>query len=541
MEPDTNTMSDPYKPRLSTVKDSLTVDGDSLKAKLIAPYPQRNLGEAVMALYQVKLWHSTETGDIEYICFPTTVAGKIVGYITRKELHTKTSKWNKVGLTGCTTELQGQFICKPDRNKAIIICEGQIDTLACRQVIDEQGDEASEEYDVVSIGYGCRNALEHIKTNLAFVQQYGRVITAFDGDACTDKELKKGGVKGLEATYDCHINLLKQGCVLIMPKGCDLYDVVSEPLGSDTLWRNIQQATTYQPPDIHSGVPANGQMLKKPTKRGIQLIKFPLLMSQINGIRENELTVVIAPPKSGKTLFMKELALELMNVLKDGKCGNLFIASLEESVQRYRQSLVAIRADVPLLEFLENPNQIDDEIFNETLKLLGTTLLSDNSEGTLKCNNIVDMYTYLFLERGVRYFILDHLHFLLDSSQDNMTEKMQLDDTLKKIGRFCRAYPVHVFVVAHITVDKMRDNAARKEAKNEESYWYMVNELDARGTAAFSQVCDNMIGINACRYLTGGIQHTQLQVLLCRGATLSKSAKCETMKVWKGKGRFRLW
>lgn len=506
-------------------------------------YKQRKLTKATLDHYHIKLWHNETDGTLQSVAFPVTKNGKVTGYLLRNENFTnKSNKWSMTGEVGVDTELLGQSVCRPSPMKTLIICEAQIDCLSLYQTINQFN---QINYDIVSIGYGTKNALDHIENNLPFVKAYHQVVTCFDGDRATHGERKRGIMRGEEATEKVHSCLITGGFVLPMPDGKDVNDFLIDDKVSELEELVKTGIRPYKNPAVHIGCSLSIDELLEPTEAGLSVQSFPKLMKRLGGFRKHELTVLLAPPKSGKTLVTRQLSLGFIQKLtQENKGARFFIASLEETNKRTVQNMCAMVGDMPAQVFREQPSLANPMHLHTVLRLLKDTVLFNHVEHKLTPENIITTLTYAHLSLGVNYFILDHLSYLIPSTKEN--ERQRIDLLLNELGDFIRKYPVHIIAVTHITIDKVRLNTSKNASKNHRDdehpsrpYWYNVIEYDARGSTAFSQVADNVIGINKCLNPDGSLNSTSLQLLLCREREQDDLGLCDRLTMGNGTGFLR--
>ena len=478
-------------------------------------YPKRKLTFETLEHFGVKTWMCGEVDEIDYLAFPITKKGKVEGYILRKEaFKDKAEKWCYIGEYGVRHELSGQFVCTPSKHKHLIVCEGQLDYLCLYQCLHEAN--YLDGYDVVSLGYGVGNAEDHLEHNRAFFSQYDKVITCFDADCCTSAELRKGLLRGREATAIVQQMLMNKGCVVELDDDMDVGDYILADREKDLLV-SVLDAEPFLTEGVINASNVSLKRLVEPIRKGIALPSFPSLSKRLGGLRENELTLLLAPPKSGKTLVTGQIVLDL---LRAGE--GVFLASLEESTIKTLQRLVAMQADVNHALFREKPEDLDPYCVYQGQRTLSRLKLFDSVAEELTPDNILRMMIWLHKCHGVQWFVIDHMSDVV-ASCGSENERMLIDGLLRGLGRFTRECPVHVLCVSHITIDKGRwasaMNAAKLDKKDEmpcKPFWYRVNEYDGRGSGAFAHVPSNVIGIDKCVNPNGSLRCTQLSLLLCR-------------------------
>lgn len=132
------------------------------------------------------------------------------------------------------------------------------------------------------------------------------------------------------------------------------------------------------------------------------------------GFRSNQLIVISAPPKAGKTQFCVHLAKSLPNPTMF-----LFEETAPEVLYKYKKK------GLPLPKFYTT---------NELVEMNIESLYRKMIEAWAKYNS--------------RIFFVDHLHFLLDGKENAGFEIKEIVQSLKK---FAKRHKFTIFLIAHIS------------------------------------------------------------------------------------------
>jgi hypothetical protein len=426
--------------------------------------------------------------------YPLLKKGKLVAYKKRDYLVPKKHAFSIIGQADVTCDLVGAHKLKS--GKRIYITEGEEDLAAAWQA---QYDEiqANPKFagkfhpNVVSVGHGAAYAAEHISNNLDVVNRYEMIVTCYDSDKASRAAYNHGERKGYEATCETHLLLGFDRCKYLPMDLKDPSEYMQAGKGKELGQLLAWGYQDFTPITIESGDEFTVDELLEPLRPGEDIRSLPKTSAIIKGLRDYEMTLVIAPPKSGKSTISKQIAKDIMDdTSTTHKVGHIF---LEESGKKTRQSFIALDNNVPLAAFRENPGILTREQVQASYDKLyasGKNLFLNTKEGKLKPEQVVSNMKYMYA-KGCRRIILDHLSMVVSGS-DNTNERKEIDNLLTEMAAFCESHPVHVLVVAHIR--RIEDNPPLDDEKNIiYPYFRNVNVEHARGSSAFEQLFWNAI------------------------------------------------
>lgn len=168
---------------------------------------------------------------------------------------------------------------------------------------------------------------------------------------------------------------------------------------------------------------------------------WPCVDRLLRGVRIGEMTMVTGHTNHGKTTWTMNL---LRNLAKQGhpamssalENGPIAVAR-KVFQQDFGRPISSIKTDSDRTEAMACLRQIDRDPF----------FLLD-MYGRHPIDRILDAFSYARHRLGVRYFALDHLHFLgkADPRQETLDH---LDESLAKVVSATRELGIHVFLIAH--------------------------------------------------------------------------------------------
>jgi len=441
--------------------------------------------------FGVRSEFSVVDGTVIAHYFPVTKGGKLTGFLKRDLTKPKKKAFSTVGIVEVTSDLVGQGVCT--KSKRLFICEGQYDYLSVWQALyfSEYNQSLKTPFipNVVTIGLGAGNAVEHIGNNIDFVNQYAEPCTVFDNDEATPEQRADGEILGRDAAM--LVSLAFEGFKDVYLDLKDPNEYIKSSRSEDLAKLCMFSAKEYQVESVEYGAGGIDDILK-PVPKGIMIPGLPILMSKMRGFRPAELTVILAPPKAGKTTLCKLINYHLL--LMKVKTLGIY---LEEDVTKTRQSFIAMDNNVHLPCFRENPLLISQDNIQRSMetvlnpKYASFTIDRKGHIGPDRLMQILELEA----ARNTKFVILDHLSFVFSGSK-NGNERKEIDNLLTDLAAFIKRTGVSVIAVAHITRDKSRGKPKNPDGSIKYPYWYEIEPDDGRGSGAFEQVTWNLIGLD---------------------------------------------
>ena len=141
----------------------------------------------------------------------------------------------------------------------------------------------------------------------------------------------------------------------------------------------------------------------------------PELDNILDGFRSNQVIVISAPPKAGKTQFCVHIAKNMPNPTMF-----LFEESPAEVLYKYKKK------GLPLPRFYTHNDLVEDNIDGLYRKMI---------EAWAKYNS--------------RIFFIDHLHYLLEDNRDDTSTKIK--KVMQELKNFAKRHGFTIFLIAHMT------------------------------------------------------------------------------------------
>ena len=463
--------------------------------------PERGLTQQDAEFYGIRSAVSQKDGKtIEATYFPYyNKAGELTGFKKRDWTVTKDHDFHftTVGTVKINAQMFGQMQT-PKGGRKLIIVEGEEEVPATRRAILDslKGTkyEGKIEPSVVSVSMGTANAAECVAHNLDFVQSFSDIVLAFDSDAATQKELKKGILKGKEAKQEVAGLLLSDNIYTIThPHGMkDSRDCLlnghSVELGK-ILAFGLEK---YSPEKIICGDDVDVDSLLEPLREGHYIERYPKLMEKLHGIRTgNELITYTAFSGVGKSTLNREIAWEL--VAAGYKVGFIF---LEEPTKKTQQSLIALELGVRLPDFRKNPLAVTtrEKVLEAKNKVIsnGRTYFLDHF-GSMKVEKLMQQIKYLHFICGCEHIFIDHISMVVAGLESN-NERKDIDMLYEELAAFMTNNNVTVHAVCHLK--RVEDNAPKqKEGEEPKAYWRQVKKEFLRGSSGIEQMSSCIIAL----------------------------------------------
>ena len=361
--------------------------------------------------------------------------------------------------------------------KFAVITEGEEDALAVWQAYNAKG----KDYTVLSLpnGAGCGGLDKREVWD--YLTSFEGLLLLFDND-----EQGREGVEKFADLYSTEVKL-KVG---EWPEGiADANDAIKQGKQGE-IYKAVSRARDYQPEMVIPGSDISLDMVTEPIKKGHDLRRFPELSRKIGGVRDGELTTVMAPPGVGKSTWVAEVGYELIKHT-DEKVAWMF---LEEDLKKAAQRLIAIDNDVPLPRYRLDtsiiPKDKIEESYNALINNNRTWFISLGASGRVSVDRLLHLLRY-YRSQGVTRFIFDHISIVF-SHDDRDNERKLIDNVLSEVAAFCAATGSHVIMVAHI---KRFDQKVYVNDELHDAKWLYIDPAMARGSGSFEQLSFNIVAI----------------------------------------------
>lgn len=425
---------------------------------------ERKLAKTYCEMYGMRVSYDTETGGISEHYYPVTKDNKITGYKVRK----LPKEFIAIGDTK-KCQLFGQWLFDGDgayvdkaSKKFLIICEGELDTIAMQQAMMEHGNNYVNA--VVGLPNGA-NA-RAVKDNYKFINSFENVILVLDQDESgrnaaieIAKALPMGKAK--IASYS-----EKDPCEMVKRKK------------SSELSKLIWKSEPYSPSGILDGS-GLWEVVSKPMENESEDYPWAGLNALTCGIRTSELVTIVAGSGVAKSTFARKIFHYLLENT-DAKIGGMF---LEESIRKTGLSLMSFSAK-KLLHLPKTEATQDElkEAFDNTLGT-GRVFLFD-SFGSNDLDTICENIVYFAKAAGCKYIFLDHISILVSGGLQG-DERRALDQISTKLRTLVQELDISLIMISHL---KRPEGKAHEEGA-------ATSLAQIRGSAGIAQLSDIVIGI----------------------------------------------
>ena len=472
-------------------KSAITVDEVTQNGMTDFDIPERGIDMETVKHFGIRKLFNEVTQQVEGYFFPVTKNGDVTGYIQcSPHRPKKNGRFTVVGDVGVDNELLGQ--AQASEGAKVFIVEGFWDCMSAWQSLNNHKPSGYKGIPAVvspALGIGdvekSPNAKRQIANNIEFLDKYRDKVMCFDNDS-GDYNV------GQEAVKDIAVVLRNFKNVVLPVNDCN--EMMLQK-GEKELYFQLLQAKDYEHGSVVSGLSSSEEeraSLLTPLAKGIPLSSLPNTSRLLQGLRDTELTVVLAPPKCGKTTLVRQINYDLI------KAGIPTMGIyLEDPIQKVRQSMIAQHVGMHLPVFRKDPTRAPIEKVDEAMDLLSQdhVFFFDEREGRMTPQNVITQLEWAAI-KGVKFIILDHLSFVFSGSDSGGNERKEIDKLITDLASFVKRTGVHVIAVAHITIDRNRNKPKNPDGSIKYPYWYEVEEYDARGSGAFAQLCWNMIAID---------------------------------------------
>lgn len=471
--------------------------------------------------FGVRTGYSEVEQRVNAYYFPVTKKGETCGFIkVQPDLSKKNGRFSTVGTVEIDCDLMGQQQAQKNKGSILFIVEGMKDLLTAFQAMNNNKGQYKGYPNVITFPLGIgsirgvTNARQALANNLEFIQSYGKpktsekgflvqgVVTCFDNDNPTNDDSIIN--VGQEAVKDCAL-VLKDFWNVLLPLN-DCWDFRKEH-GEDRLFRTLRfDCKPFENDHILTGG-VDIQELREPLRKGVHVDVLPKTMNILKGLRNREMTIVLAPTGVGKTTICKEIGYALVKAGR--KVGHVF---LEEDLKKTQQSYIALDNNVHLPKLRANPDCISEEAFlnsyNELVNNDRTMWMQHF--GSMEPSSLLQKFEWMAI-KGMEFIILDHISMVFSGS-NSKNERQEIDHLLTELAAFTTRTGVHPIIVSHIKrVNKVQPKD--KDGTVKYPYWDTVDETQARGSGAFEQLGWNIIALEPEKLEDGSRGRLRTRVL----------------------------
>lgn len=486
--------------KVSRTRESLA----SINALPIADLSHRGISFETCETFNVRMSVSSEDGETpSSIYFPYyDQKGNVCGWKRKDLTLDKTDKYyiTAIGKVGVECKMFGQQVAEGiDRKKSkVILVEGEEDTLISYQALAEWADNSGKYTGlrpfVLGLNCGAGNAVDSVQNNIKYIGKFKQVCLAFDNDEATDKQRKKGIVKGKECTDNVAASLMSDNVMVLdwNETNCKDPNEVYLEEGQDKLAKLL--SFSWEKYQTEKVVTANNFTLDEIVEvreQGAYVDTMPRLMEKIQGFRKRELSVFTSLSGVGKTTITSEIA---YNLAEDGyKMGMIF---LEEETRETIQRMMARKLEVNYNKFKFDPRQHASEVgLSDAFDWCRESerFAFVDHFGHIRIEDFMNIVKFLTFVKKVDYIILDHIT-VLTSSANPKEATAEIDKVMVELAAFVASHDVGILVISHL--NRSASDELKGISRIEEPVWIKVKKEDMRGSSSLEALAWVVMGLD---------------------------------------------
>lgn len=364
----------------------------------------------------------TAEGIIEHYYPYFDKDGKLTALKTRKT-QTKEFAWE-----GNSREavLFGQQLF-PKGGRYVTICEGEIDCMSAYQIFGGTGA-------YVSVKNGAKD-LKTVKENYEWLDSFENIIICLDGD----KAGREAAIKLAEMLPPKKTKIVK-----FSEEYKDVNDFLVRKQ-SEAFRKLWWQAEEYRPEDIVNVTSLLDRVMDYRKTHQYMPTPWEGLNEMLQGTRAGQLAILTSGSGMGKSIFLRTWMSYLMQTDKSLNVGGLF---MEESVEETVVSLMSTVAGKNLKKpaVWESCSKQELRQYFLDASYNGRIELFEPKEQTTP-TYIANKIRYLAVAKGCKVIFLDHLTFLVDTSDDIRKDLNRLSKDIKEM---CVALDITVIAAIHL-------------------------------------------------------------------------------------------
>lgn len=421
----------------------------------------RNISSATASKYGVRCSVDTSTGEPDTVYYPSFDEDdhkRVIGYKVRRLPKDFRPSVGTIGKT-----LAGVNTINPKARK-LLITEGEEDMMAAWEMC------GTPNVNILSLPNGA--ALSHSNSKAAYeiYEAHDVVYLCLDPDSAG-----KSGATDI-ADYISRITEVRL---------VELDKMIGDPSDyhragkAGEFKKAIATAKQYEPEGIVNGIDINLADLLVPRPEGVT-IPFAGVQEKLHGLRKGEITTICAGSGIGKSTFVREIVLSL---IEQGQ--SVANVALENQMEETMQYLMAMDMEIPMGTFMFHPPDeaackpsFDKVIAN------GNTYFYKHFAG-ITADSLMNKLYYYARSKAVDFIVLDHLSLVI-SATDTQNERKAIDTLMTDLAKLVVETGVGLIQVVHLK----RGGDGKNFAKGAE-----VELTDLRGSAALEQLSWNVIGV----------------------------------------------
>ena len=421
------------------------------------PLTDRNISQKTATKYRVR--SVLRNNKVIKHIYPYLNANEIVATVTR-DVDSK-KFWTDGNFEG--TGLFGENLFK-GKGKYLTITEGECDAMAAYQM---QG----SKWAVVSIRGGVKNAVNHVRSSLEFVESFDNVVLCFDAD-------DQGRKAAREVARIISPNKAK---LMAFPEGYkDANDMLRQNKGADfvTAWWESKIYTPTGIMELHS---KKSEWLEREVKPSVPY-PWEGLNKKLYGMRIGELVTLTGGTGLGKSSVTRELEHHLIKTTKD----NVGIIALEENWQRTADGILSIEAEDRIYLNEKRKNYSDEQLENLFDRVIEKGRVYIHAHlGATDIDEIFSKLRYVIVGCECKWVIVDHLHMLVNVLTEG-DERRGIDMLMNRLRSLVEETGVGMILVSHL-------RRAQGDKGHEKGVEVSLSHL--KGSQGIAQLSDCVIAL----------------------------------------------
>jgi len=421
------------------------------------PLTDRNISQKTATKYRVR--SVLRNNKVIKHIYPYLNANEIVATVTR-DVDSK-KFWTDGNFEG--TGLFGENLFK-GKGKYLTITEGECDAMAAYQM---QG----SKWAVVSIRGGVKNAVNHVRSSLEFVESFDNVVLCFDAD-------DQGRKAAREVARIISPNKAK---LMAFPEGYkDANDMLRQNKGADfvTAWWESKIYTPTGIMELHS---KKSEWLEREVKPSVPY-PWEGLNKKLYGMRKGELVTLTGGTGLGKSSVTRELEHHLIKTTKD----NVGIIALEENWQRTADGILSIEAEDRIYLNEKRKNYSDEQLEDLFDKVIEKGRVYIHAHlGATDIDEIFSKLRYVIVGCQCEWVIVDHLHMLVNVLTEG-DERRGIDMLMNRLRSLVEETGVGMILVSHL-------RRAQGDKGHEKGVEVSLSHL--KGSQGIAQLSDCVIAL----------------------------------------------
>ncbi len=352
-------------------------------------------------------------------------------------------------------ELFGQHLF-PSGGRYLTITEGEEDAMAAYQM--QKLANPSVEPAVVSLVMGAASAAKECKRHWEYINSFENIILSFDGD-----ETGRRAAEDVAALFDFKPKIMLFPHARVKENGKwefkDASDYLREGKQREflKLWWGAEKST---PKGVLSFNALWEAMTKDDTHTSVAW-PWPGLNAKLHAIHTGDLIIVKAPPKIGKTQFLRETA----HAIRTGSPHNVGLIFLEDTLKSIGLGMCALEMNKPV-QFPDVPCSLEElkAAHESVAKDDRYTVFDPQDERTVE--NIFNKIMYFVKAMNCKFIILDHISMLAYQAGD-VDERRFLDKLLADLKAMTTKLDIGILAITHVNDDgKTRGSRAAPQLCN---------------------------------------------------------------------------